>query len=376
MTNNNFDGKLNKLQDYLRKKNIQIAIINNPTHVFYFSGYSGGNGFLIVEADQVHFFTDPRYSIKAQKELTDKFSIKIIDGSVQDSIISFLQNKSVSNLAVTTTEISFSFISRIKEKLNNLDIIKIDEFVYGIVNPKEEDQIMGITNSLIITEEGLEKTIAGIRNLSNEIEFSRELQIQLLKRGAHEIAFSPIVAWEANSAEPHHKTNDTHFIGRGKLLIDIGAIHDGYYSDITRMVYIGEPEPYFRSLYEIVRTAKNKTIDAIRPGIKVSFLAQIVYDYFKEKNVDKYIGHYFGHGIGRKSHEPPIISLNSKETIIENSVIIIEPGLYINGWGGIRIEDTVLVEKDGATVLNRTSDQYISLRLPASGKSAREYPLA
>ena len=101
-------------------------------------------------------------------------------------------------------------------------------------------------------------------------------------------------------------------------------------------------------------------------------MAKIIYDYFVEKSVEKFIGHYFGHGIGRKAHEPPLLALNSKQTLEENSVITVEPGLYIDGWGGVRIEDTVLVEKDGANILNRMSDQFISLRIPTTQKKFRE----
>ncbi len=364
--------KLTILQNYLEKNQIKFAIINNPAHLYYLSGFSGSNGFLLIKSDKAYFFTDPRYAINAKSELSDSFTIKIIHESILDSIISFLEKHSVTKLAITGKGISYAYILRITEKLKNIDIIEIEEFVDKLVNPKNEDQIMGVSNSLAIAEDGIEATIAKIPSLTNEIDFSRELQMQLLKKGAYEMAFSPIVAWEANSAEPHHKTTETLFIGQGKLLIDVGAVYDGFYSDITRIVYLGEPDPYFKSIYEIVRTAKNRVIEAIKPGVKVNSLAKIIYNYFAKKSVDKFIGHYFGHGIGRKAHEPPLLALSSNETLEENSVITVEPGLYINGWGGVRIEDTILVEKDGANVLNRMSDQFISLRIPTTRKTTRE----
>lgn len=367
--------KLKKLQKYLEQKQVHVAIINNPAHLYYLSGFSGSNGFLLVQPDNAYFYTDPRYAINAKSELPDKFKINIIQGSILDSIISFLVKHSVKTLAITEKEMSYAYILRLKERLKNIEIVEIEKIVDDLVNPKNEDQIMGVCNSLSIAEDGLEATIAKIQTLTREIDFSRELQMQLLKKGAFEIAFPPIVAWEANSAEPHHKTSDTLFLGQGKLLIDTGAVYDGFYSDITRMVYLGEPDPYFKRIYEIVRTAKNKVIDEIKPGVKVNKLAKIIYDYFVKKSVDKFIGHYFGHGIGRKAHEPPLLSLNSEETLKENSIIMVEPGLYINGWGGVRIEDTVLVEKDGANILNRMNDQFVSLRLPASQKKTRERQL-
>jgi len=367
--------KLEKLQEYLKKNQIQVAIINNPAHLYYLSGFSGSNGFLLVKPDNAFFFTDPRYEVNAQSELSPEFTLQIIQQSILDSIIDFLKEHSVTKLAITGNEISYANILRIKDKLKKLHIIEIAQFIDDLVNPKNEDQITGVLNSLSIAEDGLEATISKIPLLKKEIDFSRELQMQLLKNGAYEMAFSPIVAWDSNSAEPHHKTGETMFIGQGKLLIDVGAVFDGFYSDITRMVFLGEPDAYFKSIYEIVRSAKNMVIDAIKPGIKVRLLAKIIHDYFNKKSVDKYIGHYFGHGIGRKPHEPPIISLNSDAVLDEFSVINIEPGLYINGWGGVRIEDTILVEKDGANILNRMSDQLISLRIPVSNKSIRERSL-
>ncbi len=367
--------KLEKLQKYLAQKQINVAIINNPAHLYYLSGFSGSKGFLLVKPDSAYFFTDPRYAINAKSDLSDEFNINIIQGSILESIISFLKKHNVKKMAITEKEISYAYILKLQERIINIEIAEIEAFVDKLVNPKTEDQIMGITNSLSIAEDGLEATIAKIQTISKEIDFSRELQMQLLQKGAFEVAFSPIIAWEANSAEPHHKTNDTLFLGQGKLLIDIGAVYNGFYSDITRMVYLGEPDAYFKSVYEIVRTAKNRVIDAIKPGVQVKKLAKIIYDYFEKKSVEKFIGHYFGHGIGRKAHEPPLLALNSEETLDENSVITVEPGLYIDGWGGVRIEDTVLVEKDGAVVLNRMSDQFISLRLPVSQKKFRERQL-
>jgi len=362
-------NKLEELQQYLKYSEIHVAIINNPAHLYYLSGFSGSNGFLLLKPDNAYFFTDPRYTVNTESELPPKFKIQIIQQSILESIITFLKDNSVSKLAITGNEISHSYIVRIKDQLKNLQIVDIAKFIDNLVISKNRDQLEGITKSLTIAEDGLESTISKISGISNEIDFSRELQIQLLHKGAFEMAFSPIVAWDVNSVEPHHKTGHTMLIGPGKLLVDVGAVYNGFYSDLTRMVYIGEPDAYFKSIYEIVRSAKNMVIDAIKPGIKVGELAQIIYNYFSKKSVEKFIGHYFGHGIGRKPHEPPIISLNSDDILVENSVIVIEPGLYVNNWGGIRIEDTVLVERNGARILNRLSDQYIALRMPMSKKS-------
>ena len=355
-------NRIQLLKQKISEYNIDALLITEPSQVFYLANFTGSFGILLILADSTYFLTDKRYTDRCHTELNKDIKIEIFQHSYFDVLVNMLTRLSIKKLAILENYNSYSGIAELQKRCPSLTICPLEQKFISIIYQKTEDEIIGLTHSLTIAEQGIEETIAKLDDIETEIEFYREIQIQILKKNADDIAFSPVIAWEANSAYPHHQANETIIIGSGKLLVDIGAVHNGFYSDITRMIILGEPDVYFTKLYDIVRSAKNYAIESIKPGVKITDVVNKVKEYFTKKGVLKYNLHSLGHGIGRTIHEYPKLSNDTDIIFEEGNVITIEPGIYINGWGGIRVEDTVAVENHGANILNTLSDNPISLQ--------------
>ncbi len=354
--------KLTEIRALLSRKNLDAIYLTGSAAVYYLFRKPNLPADIIVTAGEVTLLVSKMFAAQLHPE-DEPFSFKIIEHDRMRELAEYLQKRSVCKLGVTAGEFSLAVLKAVSGSNPQIDISDISRHLYPILLRKSDDDVMAMLESLRIAEISMEQTIAHLSNLHSEAEIARDIQIQFFRNGAQGIAFEPVIAWEANSAHPHHlPQEETKLSGAGKLLIDAGAGYGGFCSDITRMIYIGQPDTDFLHLYELVRTAKNKAVEAIKPGVALKQIFQIAFDYFDDNRVAKYFSHSLGHGIGRNTHEYPVISTAGEAPVDENFVLTVEPGLYIPGWGGIRLEDTVLVRADGAEVLNESDDNLIALR--------------
>ena len=356
-------NRITLIKQRIRENNIDALLITDPSQIFYLVNFTGSSGILLILPDLVHFFTDHRYLDLCIRELDKEIQVNIIENSYLDTLAVKCNQLAIKKLAILENYSNYNTIIELQKRISSIKIYPVEQKIISLIYQKTEDEIIGLTHSLSIAEQGIEEIITKLDDIETELQFYREIQIQILRKNADEIAFSPIIAWEANSAYPHHQADETIIIGSGKLLIDVGAVYNGFYSDITRMVILGEPDNYLNKLYDIVKSAKNYAIESIRPGVKISDVVTKVMEYFTKKGVIKKFLHSLGHGIGRTIHEYPRLSVDNQMVFEEGYVVTVEPGIYIEGWGGIRIEDTVAVENHGATILNTLNDNPISLQV-------------
>jgi len=354
--------KLAEIQALITRKNLDAIYLTGSASVYYLFQKPDLPADIIVTGGDVTLLVSKMYAAQLRPE-DRPFSFKIIELDRMRELGEILKSRSVRKLGVPAGEFSLAAMKAVSGSNPQTDISDVSRYLYPILLRKSDDDVMSMLESLRIAETSMEQTIAHLSYLHSEAEIARDVQIQFFRNGAQGIAFEPVVAWEANSANPHHvPQEETKLSGAGKLLIDTGARFGGFNSDITRMIFIGEPDPDFLHLYELVRTAKNKAIEAIKPGVALKQIFHAAFDYFEGKRVAKYFSHSLGHGIGRNTHEYPTISSAGEAAVEENFVLTVEPGLYIPGWGGIRLEDTELVKAEGAEVLNESDDNLIALR--------------
>ncbi len=355
-----FQNRLESLRDLMRGRGIDALIVSKPENRMYLSGFSAEDpqrdeisAFIIVTLSEVYLLTDSRYSLQAEKE-TFFCEIIIIKESIFKEIAAVISEKKIKRVGFESKDISHFIYEKIYEELSdNVDLVPIIDMVEEFRKKKDEWEINCIKKALAITEDIFEE-------LHYELKGKREKEISLLvpqliyKYGGEGEAFKTIVASGPNAALPHAVPGDRVIKDGDMIIVDMGARFSGYCADCTRTFFVGRPDKRFIEIYNLVLKAQTEAIKAIRPGAYAKDIDSIARNIIKDGGYGEYFGHSLGHGVGLATHEEPNVGQRSKDILEKGMVITVEPGIYIPSWGGVRLENMVLVTQDGAEVLNKT----------------------
>lgn len=339
------------IKNYLKEKDLDFILFAtyedvNP-NIFYFTGYVGA-GFLIIFPSgemMLHVPTRDLAQAKKIKSLTISSGKKLFEVLSERNLLS-------KNVGIDFANISVRDFNNLKEKLK-CEFIDLTEFMEGIRMIKDKIEIDKIKGACKITDEILQKFVDNFRDFKTEEEASSFLVYETLKRGCS-VAFEPIVATGENAAVPHHISRGK--INKGFCVVDFGVKFEGYCSDVTRTFYVGKSTEKEKKIYSDLLKEQEKAISLVRPGLVIGDFCVMA-----EKNLKQKLIHSLGHGMGIEVHEMPYVSLDSKFTLKEGMVVTIEPGEYIEGKYGLRIEDDVLVTSFGSEILSKFTKELICL---------------
>ena len=338
------------LRRILKRKKLDAIFISNPANVSYLSGFKGGDSFLLIAKDKgALFITDSRYLQQAEKEIRG-FEILCLKQPIINKIPQVIKKSRLKRVGFESAHLSYKYVKMLNAKTAQR-LIPIDGVVEKFRIIKNKAEIKIIKKSAKIAKKALKKTISHIKAGMNELEVAGYLEWRMRKEGAEKIAFPLIVASGANSAMPHAVLSKRRIKKQEPIVIDCGCVFEGYNSDLTRTIFLGRISAQLRSIYNTVKEAQEKAISLIRPGVKISAIDKAARDYIRKKGLGKYFGHTTGHGIGREIHEAPAISGKNPKVLKKGMVFTVEPGVYIPGLGGVRIEDMVLVTNKSCEVL-------------------------
>ncbi|MBF0375925.1 MAG: aminopeptidase P family protein [Desulfamplus sp.] len=371
------ESRIDRLRYLIKKNNFDAVAIFSDENRRYLSGFTAqdGNydesaGFLVITEKDLVLATDSRYKLQAQNEakLYSTYCYeKGLSSEFPDIINSLnyynLINKNIT-LAIETSRITFELYNKIKLKIEeaglNVNLISANEILKEFRIIKEPEEVNAIRASLKIAEDAFLKLKTYINTELTEKEAAWLLEKFIRESGADSLSFPVIAASGTNSALPHAIPENRRFRKGEPLLFDFGAKLNGYCSDISRTIVIGEPDNTFKEAYETVLHAQNMAIKAVRPKIKCSEIDKIARDYIDNSKFKGKFGHALGHGVGIAIHEAPKLSRLDDTELTVGMVVTVEPGIYIPEWGGIRLENMVLVTENGAEVLNTIGyDGYI-----------------
>lgn len=357
--------RLNKLQKILEEKNLRCGIITNTASIFYFTGYDYittdiGNSVALVYCDGNPVIIVPLLELyRAEEKVKDIDVIaysttfsgnKIFKGSLVDVILNYIKDDN-NKIGIDVQSTATTFYNRLMNKSEIIDLSKDISIIRAIKEPEELELIkkageittasMKMAQEKIINSEISEKQLAGIIDMTMRAE------------GAEDYAFSSIVAFAENSAFPHHIPTDKIIRNGQNGVIDIGARYEKYCFDSTRTFIKGNNDE-IKKIYEIVLQAQLEAIDKVREGVKASEVDLTARNIIEKAGYGKYFIHSTGHGVGIEVHEYPAVSPLSDAELKENMVITVEPGIYLKGKFGVRIEDTLIVTKKKPIVLETT----------------------
>jgi len=340
---------------------IDALLVSALPNIRYLSGFTGDNGLLLVTPESQTLFTDPRFTIQASEECT--CAVKIAPrGPVDPYAVKAIQHGKLKRIGFEATRMIYDVHRRLKEALPlGVTLKPIGPVIENLRMVKSKEEIERIRRSVQTNSQAFEKTVQSVRPGASESHIAAELEFQMRRLGAEKPAFETIVAAGPRSALPHARPGNRKAGVNELLLIDMGSCQDGYMSDMTRVLFFGKAPDRIRSMYNAVLNAQLAAIAAVREGVTAGQVDQKARQVLESEGLGKAFVHSTGHGLGLEIHEPPRVGRRDKTRLQAGMVITIEPGAYIQGFGGIRIEDTVLVTKNGCEILTPTSKELIVL---------------
>ena len=336
---------------------IDALLVSAPPNVRYLSGFTGDNGLLLVTPASQTLFTDPRFTIQAAEECSCE--VKIVTKTPLDqAALQVIGKKRIKRVGFEASRMLYDVYQRMAKSLpRGVKFKPIGPVVDRLRMVKSDEEIARIRRSVLTNSEAFEKTVRSIRPGARESAIAAELEYQMRRLGAEKAAFETIVAIGPRSALPHAQPTARKLANDELLLIDMGACQDGYMSDMTRVLFLGTPSRRVRGMYDAVLKAQLAAIDAVRPGVTAAHVDRAARRVLEIEGLGKEFVHSTGHGLGLEIHEGPRLGRRDKTKLQPGMAITIEPGAYVRDFGGIRIEDTVLVTKNGCEVLTPTSKE-------------------
>jgi len=350
--------RIKNIYSKLKAGKLNAILISSPANISYLTGYPSRDSYFLISKKCNIYFTDSRYTQEAKKNLKHLSRIVTIDHAAFRTIAASCRHLLLKRIGFEERNTSYAEFSHISKELkSHAKLLPVHGFVESAREIKTPDEIAKIKTATQITVKAL-KYIAGlIKPGIREIEIAAELERFIRYNGGHGSAFNIIVASGPNSSYPHHITSRRIIRNREPVLIDLGTDYHGYKSDLTRVFFLGRINVLARRIYDIILKANNLAISAVKPGVPIKDIDAIARGYIAKYGYAEFFGHGLGHGIGLTVHEAPNISAKVNTCLQPGMVFTIEPAIYLPGKFGIRIEDTVLVNKKGREVLSGSLDK-------------------
>ncbi len=351
-----------QLKSFIKKG--EAALIMSEENISYFTSFHSSNGYLVVTCDKSFFLTDSRYVEAAQDKIRTVDEVLLLR-SMKDDIYDLLDKLDVEKIHIESQRISVARCNDIKKatalRQRVISNGKLDEAITAIRIKKDEAQKNKIIKAQRIAERAFDYIITFISTEKTEKEIALELDYFMLKNGADALSFETIAVSGKNSSKPHGVPSDKKIENGDFITMDYGAVVDFYHSDMTRTVAVGEVSSKQIEVYETVLEAQLKAIEAIKAGEICQKIDKISRDIIKNKGYGDFFGHGLGHGVGVEIHEAPSLNPSSKYVLEEGNIVTVEPGIYLPGEFGVRIEDMGAVTKKGFENFTRSEKKLIVL---------------
>lgn len=346
---------LNDFQKELNTHQLEAYLITNSLNCNYLAAVGEAEGCLLILPEKSYFLTDFRY-VEALEKMDLNVAIIDCEGAFREVVIEQLKDNGIKTLAFEGSLVYNQFeYYKTGLEASNIQFEKGPAICESLRMVKTEAEIGLIRKSAAINDAIFRHVVGKIQVGMHELDLKNELEYALRKEGATDSSFDLIVISGAKTSLPHGVASKKKIVYNEPILFDIGVRYNGYASDMTRMVYVGEPSKDFLAVYDIVKTSQQIGLDMTRPGVTGQVVDDGVRAYITEAGYGENFGHSTGHGVGLNIHERPNISMRSEDVLKKDMVFTIEPGIYLENRFGIRIEDLVVLGEKSLEVLSKTS---------------------
>ena len=356
-----FKGRLKRLREQMETRRVDALLVTHLPNVRYLTGFTGSSAALVVTEAKAAFFTDGRYTEQAREEVQGA-RVRIAKGAVLAAAARWISESRLKTIGFESERMTVATREVVAKALaTGARLRPVGALVEQLRIIKDEEEIGRIRDAVQLASGLFEKTTPAIRAGAKETEVAGELEHAARRAGAEGMSFETIVAAGARSAMPHGRASSQAIPRQGFVILDYGVILAGYCSDMTRTVHVGNVTARAREMYDAVREAQEAGIGAVRAGVAAGEVDAAARKVLRRSGWGKYFTHSTGHGVGLEIHEPPRLGTGQSEILRPGMVVTVEPGIYVPGEGGVRIEDIVVVTESGCDVLTPTTKELLSL---------------
>jgi len=348
--------RLPALRQKMLTDGLDAILISQPETRLYLSAFDGSSGYLLITADRATLATDFRYTEQASSQAQDFVTFET-RGPLTGWLPELVSGLSSGKLGFEANHVTFAFHRQMSEILQTavpgLSLAPVEGMVESLRAVKDPTELRFITAAAELGDRVFEEVAAAIRPGMTEKEIAWQLESRLRQRGSERMPFDIIVASGPNAALPHHHPSDRQIQPAETIVVDMGARLGGYCSDLSRTLWLGPPDDTFARVYGTVLEAQSAAIEGIRHGMTGHEADRLARDIIQQAGYGDAFGHSLGHGVGLAAHEEPRLSPNATGALENGMVFSIEPGIYLSGWGGVRIEDLAVMDNGGPRLLSR-----------------------
>ncbi|MDZ7820368.1 MAG: Xaa-Pro peptidase family protein [Candidatus Marinimicrobia bacterium] len=355
------EKRLERLREALKERNLDAMLVRSPANLRYISGYSGSNGLACVTLEKAWFFTDFRYKTQAAREVghmqvvvpekNDLFAAMQDCGCIKpDARVGFEGNR-----------LTFAEYNKLTERFPGAVYSDVSMLMEKLASVKEAEELDCLREAARISDAAFHELLSEIKADVTERQLDAKLSFIMKSLGSEKDSFDTIVASGVNGAKPHHKTSEKKLREHEFVTIDFGAMYRGYHADVTRTVCVGKASDKQREVYQVVLQAQLLALQELRAGMTGKAVDAVARDHISSKGYGAYFGHGLGHGLGLEVHAEPRLSPKYEETLVPDQVVTVEPGIYIPGWGGVRIEDDAFITEEGCVNITTANKELIEL---------------
>jgi Xaa-Pro aminopeptidase len=358
------ESRLRTCRRLMARRKIAALLVTNRFDHYHLTGFTGEDSAVLVTPRLVHVISDGRFDTAIRQEVPWA-QVSLRKGQLLDEIATVVQRYRLRQLAVQANHMTVADRSALGPKLRRVRLVDAPSLIGEMRLLKDKSELALMNRAVRIAEDAFRATLQTIRVGQTELELAARLEYEMKRRGSSTPAFDSIVAIDANAALPHAFPGQRKVKKGCTILFDWGATYRFYRSDLTRTVFVGSIPPRLGQAYELVLEAQQRAIAAIRPGARMCDVDAVARRCIADAGYEKEFNHGLGHGLGLDVHEAPSLSWRSSEKLRAGMVVTVEPGVYLPGIGGVRIEDDVLVTPAGGRLLSRLNKSLRSALLAA-----------
>jgi Xaa-Pro aminopeptidase len=353
---NAYTVRLERLRDSLRRKRLDAFCLVNVegsdrSNLYYLTGFSGSFGVLIITRDRQIFLTDSRYITRAQETISHCEVLELKGRTT--AVAARINRLKLKNIAINAPTTSTWLFHQLRDRLKKTKLVPVTGLVEALRTVKDDSEIAAIERAIRLTDKTFEFILGIVKPGVTERELAWEIEKYIRTHGGDGLAFESIVATGVTTAMPHYEPQDREVQKGDFVLFDMGAKVDRYCADLTRTVVVGRASSEQKKIYKIVLQAQERVIQNLRAGLTSKQADAPARETIAQAGYKKNFGHGTGHGLGLDVHEGPRLSPLGRDKLQAGNVVTIEPGIYLPGWGGVRIEDVAVVEEQGCRVLTQ-----------------------
>ncbi|HEX9711592.1 MAG TPA: Xaa-Pro peptidase family protein [Actinomycetota bacterium] len=345
---------------------VDALLVTKPVNVRYLTGFSGSNGQVVIGAEEV-FMTDPRYEEQSSREVPEmRREIYFTNpkqigesGGMYGALRDVLAGIGVARIGVEAGHMTLATAATIREKVPGVELVETTDEVEQQRRVKDEAEVEALRTACSFADRALAELLGELREGLSEIEVAAFLEDRMRRAGSEGLSFDTIAAFGEQAAEPHHRPTTRELRSGDLIKLDFGATFGGYHSDMTRTIAFGEPNAEMTEVYELVRASQQAGVDAVRAGATCGDVDAAARGYLNDRGHD--FGHGTGHGVGLEVHEAPPVRSGATDVLVPGMAITVEPGIYLPGVGGVRIEDSVIVREDGCDILTASPKELVKV---------------